>query len=64
VTRAPANNCIRRAATREVTISLTAVRIAVLSAFAMAEKIDWDLVSSALKTPSAWRLSDSKICRL
>ncbi|HLG99272.1 MAG TPA: hypothetical protein VKX49_23375 [Bryobacteraceae bacterium] len=55
------NNCISIAATRLVTTSLIAVSNAVLSELPMADQMDCDLVSSASKTPSAWRLKASKM---
>ena len=63
-TDVPVNICISIAATREVTTSLMAVSSAVLSEFPIADQIDWDFVSRASKTPSAWRLKESKIPRL
>jgi len=40
---------------------LIAVSSAILSELPMADQMDCDLVSSASKTPSAWRLKESKI---
>ena len=58
------NICISMAATRDVTTSLMAVRIAVLNELPMAFHTDCDLVRSASNTPPACCLSESKICRL
>ena len=60
----PVNMYISMAATREVTTSLMAVRIAVLNELPMAFHTDCDLVRSASKTPPACCLRESKICRL
>ncbi len=60
-TRVPVNNYISIAATREETTSLMAVNSAVLSELLMADQMDCDLASNASKTPSAWRLKESKM---
>ena len=49
------------AATREVTTSLIAVRIAVLKEFPMADQTDCDFVTSASNTPPACCFSESKM---
>ena len=60
----PVNMYISIAATREVTTSLIAVRMAVLSELPMADQMDCDLVRSASKTPPAAASGTQRSCRL